>query len=140
MKSALSVLLLCTPALLVSLLVGSLPSAAQSAPTAQFATALSSIPSRPGLDLQPLSVSAVSILPTDAVAAAKEQWGLTDGQIEYNTGVVPAIATIQGDINHRNVPVVLVVADIVTYDPAPNSDTMYQKMVIVVSATTGAAL
>jgi hypothetical protein len=68
-----------------------------------------------------------------ALNAAKKSWGLTSAQIE----VMVRAAVADNNVYARGWAVV---ADMITPNPAPGSNTVYDKMVILVDGRTGKAV
>jgi hypothetical protein len=66
--------------------------------------------------------------------------GLTDNQIDPKAGVVRGIVSLKGNPLHQDIKAWIVIAGMTTYNPAPNSHTLYHKMLIVVDARTGHAV
>jgi hypothetical protein len=90
------------------------------------------IPPSPNVTVSPLSKREVHVSWQRALTAAKKSWGLTNKQIE----VVVRAAVADNSVYARGWAVV---ADMITHNPAPGNNTVYDKMVIVVDGQTGKA-
>jgi hypothetical protein len=137
MKTVRSLLVVVIAALATMALMGVARGAAQVPPTAAISDNLAGVPAHPQVDLTRLPAGVTTVSAVDAIAAAKADWALSDSQVDYNVGVVRALVNVRHDKAHQNIDGLIVVANLRTYNPAPDSHVVYNKMVIVVDAVTG---
>ena len=91
------------------------------------------IPSSPGVSISRLSKRSVHVSWQRALQAAKKAWGLDNEHVE---AIVRAAVTDES----RYVRGWAVVADMISNNPAPGSNTIDDKMVIVVDGHTRKAV
>lgn len=88
------------------------------------------VPPAPGVVVSRLPKRRVHVSPARALQAAKHEWHLQTKQVDE---IVRGAASDDSNYGAGW----LVVADLQTHSPAPGNSTVYSKIVVVVSGTTG---